>query len=581
MFKKILITYTIIFILIVISLEIYLSSVIKSNYIKNLKNSLLIQSKLIALNIPDKLEKPLDDFCKDFKEKTSARITIIAEDGKVLGDSDEPSQNMENHYNRPEIREADINEIGSSIRFSKTLSTDMFYLAVSINRDDNKKIFLRLSVPLKDIQKAINDLRIKILIASSISLLTLLLITLYQTEKIKKTINEIVNLSKEIATGNLKSRLIITEKDELGDLTKNINEMAQSIEYQLHEIELEKQRLETILKTISESLILVDNKLRVILYNFSFKNLFQIDQDITNKPLIEICRNIEIVQLIEHVIKTNQSVTKEIQTTYPKESFLLVTANPYYSINEESSGAVLTLYDITKLKKLEQIRKDFVANVSHEMKTPITAIKGFAETLLDGAIDDKENAIKFLKTIKTHSERLNSLIDDLLTLSRIELGEIKLEKNNININEAIDNVFNLLSNKAKSKGLYLKKDIDPAIKYINADFNRFQQILLNIIDNGIKFTEKGGVTLKAYKINKDGKEFIEIIVEDTGIGIPKKHLTRIGERFYRVDAERSRNLGGTGLGLAIVKHLIKAHGWEMKIESEESIGTKVIISISP
>lgn len=581
MFKKILITYTVIFILIVISLEIYLSSLIKSNYIKNLKNSLLIQSKLIASNIPDKYEKSLDNFCKDFKEKTSARITIIAEDGKVLGDSDEPSEKMENHYNRPEIREADINEIGTSIRFSKTISVDMYYLAISIIKDNNKKFFLRLSVPLKDIQKAVNNLRIKILIASLISLLTLLLITLYQTEKIKKTINEIVNLSKEIAGGNLKSRLIITEKDELGELTKNINEMAQSIEDKMYEIELEKQRLETVLKTISESLILVDNKLRTILYNSSFKNLFQTDQDITNKPLIEICRNIEIVEIAEHVIKTNQSITKEIQTTYPKELFLLITANPYYSSNEESSGVVLTIHDITKLKKLEQIRKDFVANVSHEMKTPITAIKGFAETLLDGAIDDRENATKFLKTIKIHSERLNSLIDDLLTLSSIELGEIKIEKNNININEAIDNVFNLLSDKAKSKGLYLKKDIDPSIKYINADFNRFQQILLNIIDNSIKFTEKGGVTLKAYKINKDEKELIEIIIEDTGIGIPKKHLSRIGERFYRVDPERSRKFGGTGLGLAIVKHLIKAHGWEMKIESEESIGTKVRISIKP
>jgi len=244
------------------------------------------------------------------------------------------------------------------------------------------------------------------------------------------------------------------------------------------------------------------------------------------------------------------------------------------------------------------MRRDFVANVSHEIKTPITAIKGFAETLLGGAIDDKENAPRFLQTIKNHSERLNSLVEDLLTLSRIEFGDIKMEKTAVSLDDVIDTVFTTLRNKAEINGLYLKKEMPKNLGEIKADRNRLTQILLNLVDNGIKFTETGGVTVSVQarsSVREQGlgvskKEPIpspqpqipdfgtlEIIVEDTGIGIPQKHLSRLGERFYRVDSSRSRELGGTGLGLAIVKHLVKAQGWEMKIESAQEKGTKVRI----
>jgi two-component system phosphate regulon sensor histidine kinase PhoR len=233
------------------------------------------------------------------------------------------------------------------------------------------------------------------------------------------------------------------------------------------------------------------------------------------------------------------------------------------------------------------MRRDFVANVSHEIKTPITAIKGFAETLLGGAIDDRENALRFLQTIKNHSERLNSLVEDLLTLSRIELGDIKIEKTAVSLDDVIDTVFTTLRNKAEIKGLYLKKEMPENLCEIKADRNRLTQILLNLVDNGIKFTETGGVTVSVQAHSPipspqsptPDRDFNEISVTDTGIGIPQKHLSRLGERFYRVDSSRSRELGGTGLGLAIVKHLVKAQGWEMKIESTPAKGTRVNIII--
>jgi two-component system phosphate regulon sensor histidine kinase PhoR len=311
---------------------------------------------------------------------------------------------------------------------------------------------------------------------------------------------------------------------------------------------------------------------------------------------METLRKAELVDLIDRVVETKETLSCEIEVTHPKEFFLMVTAASY-SVKGELSGAVLAFHDVTRLKQLEDIRKDFVANVSHEIKTPITAIKGFAETLLEGALDDRENAHKFLETIRNHSERLNSLVSDLLILSRIELGDIKIEKETVSLEGVIDSVFETLKERAQGKGLYLKKEITPSPFEIKADRNRLIQILLNLVDNGIKFTEKGGVTIKVQSskskvqsrtevvdsslITHDPSrgDFYEISVEDTGIGIPKKHFSRLGERFYRVDKARSRELGGTGLGLAIVKHIVRAHGWEMQIESIPGKGTTVKILV--
>ncbi|MGB9715592.1 MAG: two-component system histidine kinase PnpS [Thermodesulfovibrionales bacterium] len=594
LFRRILFSYIIFTFLIVVFLEFYLSSVIKDNYISKLRESLTIQAHLIAEKIPPFFNKDLDDFCRSYKEKTGARITVIDSSGRVLGDSDEPSKKMENHSDRPEIRDAALSDFGSSIRFSKTLKKDLLYLAISFDRDTDK-YFLRLSVPLHDVEKAMNRVRIRIIIASLASLGIIILIGIIQSKRITKTIEEITTFTKQVTSGNYKKRLLPNEKDELGELARNISEMAQELSNRLEQSEEEKLKIETILRNMSDGLILVDTKGKISLINSSAKGFFGIESDVEGKTIMEALRKSELVESIENVVKNKQTVSLEIETTYPDRLYLLTTATPFL-VKDEISGVVILFHNITKLKHLENIRKDFVANVSHEIKTPITAIKGFAETLLEGAIDDKENATKFLEAIKNHSERLNSLVNDLLTLSRIELGDIKIRKEDVNLDEIVDTVFAILMDKARNKGLYLKKDISPEIHYIKADKDRLIQIFLNLVDNGIKFTEDGGVTIKVqsskFKVQNLGKtvselksqyselvdfDFIEICVEDTGIGIPKKDIPRLGERFYRVDRARSRELGGTGLGLAIVKHLVKAHGWEMVIESTQGIGTKVRI----
>jgi len=329
-----------------------------------------------------------------------------------------------------------------------------------------------------------------------------------------------------------------------------------------------------ILDNIREAILLLDNCYKILFINRQFKKFFGIkENDFSNKCLQDLIYHKKLFSIIDAVFKTSQEIRDEIELQYPENRILSVTGKPVkLPIIEgpHKNTALFTFYNITKLKRLEQIKTDFVAAVSHEIKTPITAIKGFAETLLEGALDDKENARKFLEIIKKHSERLNSLVEDLLILSAIELGELKVNKTNVNLLEIIETVVTTLEEKAKKKKLYLKKEIySKKVPIIYADRDKLIQILINLVDNGIKFTEKGGVTIR-YTSSPPS-----ICVEDTGIGIPKEHLPRLGERFYRVDKARSRELGGTGLGLAIVKHFVKAHGWHMIIESEVNKGTKV------
>ncbi len=581
LFRRILFIYLILTPVLLISLELYLSKQIKETYVNSLRENLLVNAKIIQEKIPLSFSGNLDDFCKHYKNITGARVTIIDHDGRVIGDSDEPSEHMENHLNRPEIRDAFISGAGSSIRFSSTLKHDQFYLAISMN-DEHKK-FLRLSMPLNEITKSVNKIRFRIISVAILFSFVALMIGIIQTRKVTRTIEEIADFSKDVAEGNFKRRLFLNEKDELGQLGMNISKMAEELQKRLKQSEDEKKKVEAIIYNLSDGLVLADLRGKIIMHNNSVKEIFGINSGIEGKTLLEALRKPELMEMIDMVAEKNDRISKELTISSPKELFIVVTASPFHSFENSGklSGVVLTFHDITRLKKLEEVRKDFVANVSHEIKTPITAIKGFAETLLDGAIDDRENARKFLQTIKANSERLNCLVNDLLTLSGIELGDVTIKKTDVNLEEAIDLVIKTLSEKAGSKKLYLNKELPSGIKYIKADRDRLIQILMNLVDNGIKFTNNGGIKIKIqnsrFKIQDEEKDCIDIVVEDTGTGIPGKYLPRLGERFYRVDKARSRELGGTGLGLAIVKHLVRAHGWEMFIESTEGVGTAVHI----
>lgn len=393
--------------------------------------------------------------------------------------------------------------------------------------------------------------------------------------RISASIKEISQFLKELLSGNLDARFFPKGKGELDGIVTDIASLMEKTKIRLDFAETEMQRMEAILRGMSDGVLITDIKGNVVLANKTFKNLLTANEDIEGKQIIEVLRNAQLIDIFRMALESNGVVSDEIIVSrHHKDMHLIATAVPVYS-EDSITGTVLTLHDITRLKQLEEMRKDFVANVSHEIKTPITAIKGFAETLLDGAMYDRENAVRFLGMIKSHSERLNSLVDDLLTLSRIELGDISIKKTAVNFEQIVDTVFMTLKEKADRKGLYLKKAISDGTRIIYADKDRLIQIILNLVDNGIKFTENGGVTVG---IDEAGGR-ITLYVQDTGSGISPNHLHRLGERFYRVDMARSRELGGTGLGLAIVKHLVSAHDWNMRIESTVGRGTKVNIIV--
>jgi two-component system phosphate regulon sensor histidine kinase PhoR len=360
----------------------------------------------------------------------------------------------------------------------------------------------------------------------------------------------------------------------------------------LEKLKDEKEQREAILSSMEEGVVVTDRRGTVTMANRKAEELF--GKDLFGKRVVEISRNPELHRIIEEGGKKGETINGEITLSAPQPMNLSVTMTPFVR-NKETMGSLIVFHDITLLKKLETMRIDFVANVSHELKTPLTAIKGFAETLKEGAIDDKEHALKFVDIIKNNADRLSRLVEDLLTLSNIELGKVSFDIKPVDIEEVARSVVSTLEPRAKAKGIDLEVVIEKGLRVL-ADKDRLAQILLNLVDNGIKFTEKGRVRVTAQKIevekmrSLEGEkrlstsqplnlstfaEPVEISVTDTGIGIAPKDVPRLGERFYRVDPARSRELGGTGLGLAIVKHLVTSMGGKLSIESEPGKGTKI------
>jgi two-component system phosphate regulon sensor histidine kinase PhoR len=573
-FKRIFILYAILILLAFIFVELSITSSIREHYVAGLKQSLSVQASLIADSMSFDSRRSIDDLCKVLKEKTGARITAIALDGRVVGDSDSSSSTMENHAHRPEIQQAALNGSGMFIRTSDTLKQDFLYVAYRVTSGETPLGYVRLSVPLQDVDHSVNAARLSILLIVGFVLAGTGLFSLWQFEYLRRLTREISEFAKSLVPRGIGNKLFLKDAGEFSDIADSLNTLSMELKTVIGEHEEERKRLNEILRSIPDALIIMDGNGLVLLSSAASRNFFG-DTPLMGKPFIQVVRNSEFYSLLDEVRSNRKPGVSEFTIEHPAERYCVVRISPLFHGKDELTGFVAVFHDITELKKSEQVRKDFVANASHEIKTPITAIKGFADTLLEGALDDKEHAVKFLRSIQSNSERINSLVDDLMTISKIEMGVVKIGKASIGFSDIAQAVQTLLREKAAAKNLSLKISINPDIHEIVADRDRLTQILTNLVENGIKFTEQGGVT---FGIDKENGKTI-IFVEDTGIGIPKQHLSRLGERFYRVDPSRSRQMGGTGLGLAIVKHLVKAHGWDMQIESTLGKGTKVRIFV--
>ncbi len=574
-FGRIFALYGIVLIAGLLMSEIYITSVVRESYINNLKTSLRVQASLISDSISFEAQATtMESLADSFKATTGARVTMIAPDGTVLGDSDEDASRMDNHAGRPEIRQALYAGTGLSTRHSDTLNYDFLYTAIKVSKGGKTVGFVRLAVPLTEVRASVNRLRLELFLVVFLALTATGIFHAWQTGRLRKLTVQVAEFSGSIVRGDFGKRLFFEGMGEFSEIAENLNAMSEELKNSIEEGEEEKNRLNVILRSVPDALLIIDQKDTIVLTSSASRKLFG-DSPLKGKPYAEVVRSHDFSSIIEEVRSGMEPAEAEITLARPYERHLVVRVSPLFYKGKELSGILAIFHDITRLKKLEQVRKDFVANVSHEIRTPVSSIKGYAETLLEGALDDRENAKKFLETIKSNSGRLNTLVEDLLTISRLELGALKVEKTTVDLKDAVGHVEATLGENAKAKGLFLKTAIGTDAGNVKADKHRLMQILTNLVDNAIKFTETGGVTLRAER--KEGR--VVLSVEDTGIGVSKKHLPRLGERFFRVDPSRSRALGGTGLGLAIVKHIVKAHSWEMNIESTEGQGTAVRIII--
>ncbi|MCX7902983.1 MAG: phosphate regulon sensor histidine kinase PhoR [Caloramator sp.] len=511
-----------------------------------------------------------DEIAKKIKESINKRVTIIKDDGVVVGDSDVESSKMENHKDRKEFLEAIYHGKGISFRKSSTVNQMLFYYAKRFNY--NGQIYImRLAMKfdlIKQIQKNIIyflfvTIIMALILASSLAWVFL--------GKFIEPIRDLTKIATIISMGDYDKRIKIKTKDEIGQLGHSFNIMAARLQETILDLEDKKNKLISILKSMDDGVIALDNNEKIILINPAAKKMFDIKEDVTGKHFIEVIRNLEL----EELIKQNTEDEIEIKIPYPDIKYLKIKITKIINEkNNESVGTLMVIQDISKMKMLENMRSEFVANVSHELKTPLTSIKGFAETLKD--VEDENVRKKFLDIINIEAERLTRLINDILILSELENKEYALNFEKLNVLEILEEIQYIMKPLAESKNIEISLETNCYDVYVYGDRDKFKQMLINLLDNAIKYTNEGGkVKIKLEKI----KNQVIISIIDNGIGIPKEHLPRLFERFYRVDKARSRSLGGTGLGLAIVKHVVNLMQGKIDVESKVGEGTTFKITL--
>ncbi len=515
-------------------------------------------------------------------ESSKNRVTFIQNDGVVLGESETDYLSMENHKYRTEFKEALEGRTGIDIRSSKTLGLDFLYVALKM---DGSNAVVRISVPLDQLQDINRGIWSYTLLGMLAGLILATLLALKFTQSITTPLNQLISVSNDIANGNYKRQVSIKSKDELGQLALTFNEMAGKLDSTIADLKDKNLKFDSIMNSMTNGFVAVDKSFRIILINRIACELLGIrnengimdEMDLIGKNIMEVIRNNHVYRLLKQVIEDGTPSVSEISIRVPEERIFRIYSAPIKSSTVEpvNSGGILSIIDITNIKKLEQIRTEFVSNVTHELKTPLTSIRGFVETLRGGALEDPEVAGKFLDIIDIEAERLTMLINDILQLSEIESGQ---KDNNIrshSLADIIEETVSILQGTADKKNITINVEVEPQIK-MTANRDRIKQMLINLIDNAIKYNSEGGtVTVRAE--NTGGR--IVIKVKDTGIGIAKEHQSRIFERFYRVDKGRSRSMGGTGLGLSIVKHIVNLYNGDISVDSDSGKGTEFTIRL--
>ena len=582
---KVFLSYFAVVALLFAGFYLFSNKLVRDFHIATLSLGMDRETQLLSRILPFDLEgSALDALCRQLAGELGSRITVIAPDGKVLGDSAEGSATMDNHGARPEVIGAKNSGTGTSIRYSTTVGYDMLYRAFR-QTDAAQERIVRLATPLRNVESVVHSIRQSLftglIAASAAGLLLAWALSRYLSRRIQR----LVHFSAQVASGSLAQESYPNRGgDEITRLERHLNEMNQKLRADIQQIIGEKDKTDSILRCMIEGVLVLDPKGNVLAMNEQARSMFHVpeDRDIQGISILEISRHPEIHRVLKEVMSfdfSKQRYSEEVEIG--EDRCFRVNAVILRDSQGKSLGSILVFHDITDLKRYESIRSDFVANVSHELRTPLTAIRGYVETLLHAPPANSEDSRQFLEIIDRHSERLSRLTEDLLTLSDLESGNIKLTLQPIDAGHVIQRVLEVFWDRANKKSITLAQQVAPGLPKLLGDSDRLQQLFINLIDNAIKYTPPGGtVTLVATESPSNGSASqVEISVSDTGPGIPEKDLPRLTERFYRVDKARSRDLGGTGLGLAIVKHIVQAHKGELNIESILNGGTTVRIQL--
>jgi two-component system phosphate regulon sensor histidine kinase PhoR len=503
------------------------------------------------------------------------RVTVIAANGQVLADSESDASTMENHADRPEFREALANGNGRSARRSVTLKRDLLYYAVRQDIEGAPPVVLRFALSLEDADQVVVSFRRSLWLASFVILLVAGGASLLVSRSVADRVERLREFSRRVAEGDFRPLSGDGSGDALEALGAALNQTAARMDRTIRTLTEERNMSAAILGSMVEGVAVVNGSERLVFANQGFAEILGLDvPPKSGSALVEVVRQTELIEAVRQVLAGHSRVEAEIVTGTLRQHFFAATVAAVRA--GETSGAVVVLHDITELRKLERVRRDFVANVSHEFKTPLTAIQGFSETLLAGAIDDPQNRERFLGIILEHSRRLARLTDDLLKLSQMDADRLEVEIRGVSVAELIDSCLQTAQHRAAEKELEVTADFPAGLPNIAGDRRRLAEVLQNLLDNAIQYTLAGGRIIVSAALRGTDVVFT---VADTGIGIPKVDQSRIFERFYRVDAARSREAGGTGLGLAIAKHLVEVHGGRIWVESEIGHGSKFHFSV--
>ncbi|MCX5849593.1 MAG: ATP-binding protein [Deltaproteobacteria bacterium] len=569
LFLKILFSYLVIVCLSFFILDMFIKDEIKKVMTDKIEAELLNYAELIDLNAAQKIS----DQIRQIAIISDSRVTLVDAQGKVLADSEKDIAGMENHFSRPELQEARLKGKGKSIRFSQTIGVDMLYVAIPMKSRSQITGYIRLARPLHDVQSMIEKIYQSVFLAMMIVAVIALFVALFFSYRLAAPIRALERFTERLRQGHPVGTIFLETSDETKKLADNINYLVEELQAQIRLANEEKSKLMTAFTSMTEGVLILNAEDKIEFVNEALSYILSEQYgDLNGKTLMEAFRDVEMQKAFLKFKEKRDTVVEEITLGSGIEPVILsVSISSVHNYPDEEK-AMLVFHDVTRLKKLEKIRVDFVANVTHEIRTPLTAIIGYLETIKAGTISNIDETKRFVDISLNQAQRLNRLVEDLLVISKVELGELSFNYEEISLRNALEGVIPLVEAKVKLKNITIHNKVPQNDVMIRADRDRLTQILVNVLDNAVKFTQENGIV----SIECEQKDSYAVLtITDTGIGIPKEEVQRLGERFYRVDRSRSRDLGGTGLGLSIVKHLMIAHGGRMEIESQLGRGTKV------